>query len=93
MMMHGYLRLAAAHETEAAFDADLTAHYDAISRSHISNFVKDLNQSKAIQNGVTTFSWDYSYGEDHTEESQGVHAYYDVWVRASLLRSQPAPRD
>ncbi|TNY21941.1 Proteophosphoglycan ppg4 [Rhodotorula diobovata] len=79
MMMHGYLRLAAAHETEAAFDADLTAYYDAISRSHISNFVKDLNQSKAIQNGVTTFSWDYSYGEDHTEESQGVHAYYDVW--------------
>ncbi|KPV75174.1 uncharacterized protein RHOBADRAFT_53189 [Rhodotorula graminis WP1] len=79
MMMHGYLRLAAAHETDAAFDANLTAYYDAISRSHISNFVKDLNQTKAIRNGVTTFEWDYSFGEDHTEESQGVHAYYDIW--------------
>ncbi|GAA5895078.1 hypothetical protein JCM8208_000107 [Rhodotorula glutinis] len=79
MMMHGYLRLAAAHETDAAFDANLTAYYDAISRSHISNFVTDLNQTKAVRDGVTTFEWDYSFGEDHTEESQGVHAYYNIW--------------
>ncbi|GAA6047015.1 hypothetical protein JCM3770_004152 [Rhodotorula araucariae] len=79
MMMHGYLRLAAAHETDAAFNANTTAYYDRIVQRHISNFVRDLNETKALRNGVTTFNWDYSYGEDHTEESQGVHAYYDIW--------------
>ncbi|BGP39611.1 hypothetical protein JCM10449v2_003562 [Rhodotorula kratochvilovae] len=79
MMMHGYLRLAAAHETEAAFNANTTAYYDTIAKQHIGNFVRDLNEIKALRNGVTTFDWDYSHGEDHAEESQGVHAYFDIW--------------
>ncbi|GAA5943281.1 hypothetical protein JCM10213_007949 [Rhodosporidiobolus nylandii] len=79
MMVHGYLRLAAAHETAAAFDANITSKYDKIAQLNVGEFLADLNQSTAIRNGATTFNWDYSAGEDHTEESQGVHAYFDIW--------------
>ncbi|GAA5968816.1 hypothetical protein JCM11641_000742 [Rhodosporidiobolus odoratus] len=79
MMVHGYLRLAAAHETAAAFSPNKTAYYDSIVQQNVADFLGDLNETKAIRNGVTTFNWDYSYGEDHTEESQGVHAYFDIW--------------
>ncbi|GAA5885750.1 hypothetical protein JCM6882_007553 [Rhodosporidiobolus microsporus] len=79
MMMKLYLRLAAAHETEAAYDQNRTIYYDRIVQRNVADFLAELNETKAIRNGVTTFDWNYSAGEEHTEESQGVHAYFDIW--------------
>ncbi|GAA5904230.1 uncharacterized protein JCM6883_006417 [Sporobolomyces salmoneus] len=39
--------------------------------------------------GMDIFNWDYSAGEEHTEESKGIHALYDIfgsflaWQRSS----------
>ncbi|GAA5830830.1 hypothetical protein JCM11251_001091 [Rhodosporidiobolus azoricus] len=74
-----YLKLAAAHETEAAFEPNLTSYYDRIVQRNVGDFLAELNETRAVQNGVATFDWNYSAGEEHTEESQGVHAYFDIW--------------
>ncbi|GJN88968.1 hypothetical protein Rhopal_001939-T1 [Rhodotorula paludigena] len=79
MIMYGYLKLAAAHETPDLWEPDTTAYYDTIAKQHITNFIDDLEHSTAVRNGVKTYDWNYSYGEDHTEEAQGVHAYFDIW--------------
>ncbi|GAA5849743.1 hypothetical protein JCM8547_000551 [Rhodosporidiobolus lusitaniae] len=79
MMIHGYLRLAAAHETAAAYDANLTSKYDTVAQMNVQEFLRDLNETKAIRGGEVTFDWDYAQGENNDEESQGVHAYFDIW--------------
>jgi hypothetical protein len=53
-LVHGYLRLAAAHETSAAFNATLTAKYDKIAQINVQEFLKDLNATKAERNGAET---------------------------------------
>ncbi|GAA5920901.1 hypothetical protein JCM1841_002377 [Sporobolomyces salmonicolor] len=78
-MVHGYLRLAAAHETEAAYNPQKTAYFDTIVKQNVEDFLAALNETKSTQNGMTIFEWDYSAGEEATEESQGIHAYYDIW--------------
>jgi hypothetical protein len=53
-MVHGYLRLAAAHETEAAWNPTLTAKYDQIAQINVQQFLADLNETKAVRNGAVT---------------------------------------
>ncbi|BGO99367.1 Proteophosphoglycan ppg4 [Rhodotorula toruloides ATCC 204091] len=92
LVLHGYIQLAIAHETPAAFDAKKTALYDTIVKRNVMDFLMALNEQKSVVNGKMTFNWDYSAGEEgHTEESQGIHAYYDqlgswsAWQRNSAV--------
>ncbi|BGP31683.1 hypothetical protein JCM10296v2_003457 [Rhodotorula toruloides] len=92
LALHGYIQLAIAHETPAAFDAKKTALYGTIVKRNVMDFLMALNEQKSVVNGKMTFNWDYSAGEEgHTEESQGIHCYYDIlgswsaWQRNSAV--------
>ncbi|GAA6020835.1 hypothetical protein JCM10207_001673 [Rhodosporidiobolus poonsookiae] len=80
MVMYGYLALAAAHETPAAYNATRTAFCDAVVQKNVADFISDLNQTRSVANGIATFNWDYGALEtDGPEESKGIHGYYDIW--------------
>ncbi|KAL8283817.1 hypothetical protein RQP46_005249 [Phenoliferia psychrophenolica] len=78
MIVHAFLRLAAAHETLPAYDPVRVWTYDNIARRNVRAFVASLEPSRS-KSGALTFVWDYVAGKNKTEESQGIHGYYDIW--------------
>ncbi|GAA6013486.1 hypothetical protein JCM11491_006097 [Sporobolomyces phaffii] len=88
-IVHGALKLAAAHETRAAYDPNVTRYYDSIVQRNVMDFLGALNQTRGRVEGMNIFRWDYSAMEEHTEESKGIHALYDIfgswlaWQRSS----------
>ncbi|GAA5881904.1 hypothetical protein JCM16303_003459 [Sporobolomyces ruberrimus] len=88
-IVHGALKLAAAHETTAAFNPNVTKYYDSIVQRNVMDFLGALNQTRGRVEDMDIFQWDYSAMEEHTEESKGIHALYDIfgswlaWQRSS----------
>lgn len=88
-IVHGALKLAAAHETPAAFNSTKTKALDSIVSRNVLDFLGALNQTRGRVEGMDIFQWDYSAMEEHTEESKGIHALYDIfgsflaWQRSS----------
>ncbi|GAA5942043.1 uncharacterized protein JCM15063_004279 [Sporobolomyces koalae] len=88
-IVHGALKLAAAHETRTAFNANLTRYYDSLVQRNVMDFLGALNRTRGRVENVDIFRWDYSAMEEHTEESKGIHALYDIfgswlaWQRSS----------
>ncbi|GAA6062204.1 hypothetical protein JCM10212_006485 [Sporobolomyces blumeae] len=88
-MVHGLLKLAAVHETPAVYAPNITNYYDALVQRNVMDFLGALNQTRSRQDGKDIFKWDYSAGEEQTEESKGIHAFYDIygswlaWQRSS----------
>ncbi|GAA5827670.1 hypothetical protein JCM5353_008369 [Sporobolomyces roseus] len=88
-IVHGALKLAAAHETPAAFNSNLTKYYDDLVQRNVMDFLGALNTTRGRVEGMDIFNWDYSAMEEHTEESKGIHALYDIlgswrsWQRSS----------
>ncbi|KAM0752266.1 hypothetical protein T439DRAFT_286905 [Meredithblackwellia eburnea MCA 4105] len=77
MVLHALMRLAAAHETLPMYDPSRTWLYDDIVRKNIKDFTSSL-RSVEKSNGAETFVWNYVSGKNSTEESQGIHGYYDI---------------
>lgn len=71
-ILHGFLRLAAAHETMPAFDPVRVWKYDAIIQWNIKEFVASLNETQSDE-GFPTYIWNYVDQESQVEESMGVH--------------------
>ncbi|GAA5963539.1 hypothetical protein JCM3765_006273 [Sporobolomyces pararoseus] len=88
-IVHGALKLAAAHESPAAYNSNLTKYYDSIVQRNVMDFLGALNQTRGKVEGMDIFQWDYSAMEEQTEESKGIHALYDIfgswlaWQRSS----------
>ncbi|KAK4055976.1 hypothetical protein OIO90_002970 [Microbotryomycetes sp. JL221] len=77
IMLHGFLRLAAAHELYPAFDQKRVAFYDHIVQLNVQAFLASLNETTSVQ-GRPTYEWYYVDGESYIEESMGVHGYFDI---------------
>ncbi|KAK4049036.1 hypothetical protein OIV83_004397 [Microbotryomycetes sp. JL201] len=77
IMLHGFLRLAAAHELYPVQDLQRVAFYDHVVSLNVKAFLASLNATTSAQ-GRPTFDWDYVEFEDHIEESMGVHGYFDI---------------
>ncbi|GEM07594.1 proteophosphoglycan ppg4 [Rhodotorula toruloides] len=55
LVLHGYIQLAIAHETPAAFDPQKTALYDTIVKQNVMDFLLALNEEKSVVNGKMTW--------------------------------------
>ncbi|GAA5989053.1 hypothetical protein JCM5350_003641 [Sporobolomyces pararoseus] len=88
-IVHGALKLAAAHETPAAYNLTITKYYDSIVQRNVMDFLGALNKTRGKVEGIDIFQWDCSAMEEHTEEAKGIHALYDIfgswlaWQRSS----------
>lgn len=78
MVLAAFFRLATAHETLLAYEPVRVWAYDNIARQNSHDFLASLNESES-RYGFPTFDWDYVEGRESTEESQGVHGYFDIW--------------
>lgn len=58
-IVHGALRLAAAHETPAAFNPNLTKYYDDLVQRNVMDFLGALNTTRGRVDGMDIFNWDY----------------------------------
>lgn len=54
LVLHGYLQLAIAHESPAAYDPQRTALYDTIVKRNVMDFLMALNEQKSVVNGKMT---------------------------------------
>ncbi|KAK4701270.1 hypothetical protein P7C70_g4964, partial [Phenoliferia sp. Uapishka_3] len=77
LLLSGFFRLVAAHETTPAFDASRVAKYDAIILANINDFLGGLKSTFA-STGQSTYLWYYRKTNTNVEEVMGVHGYYDV---------------
>ncbi|KAK4699031.1 hypothetical protein P7C70_g7235, partial [Phenoliferia sp. Uapishka_3] len=90
LLLHSFLRLAAAHETLPVYDPVRVWTYDNIVRRNIKDFIAHLTPTETDM-GAPTFIWNYVKGKNNTEESKGVHGYYDIlglwmaWQRSPYL--------
>lgn len=58
-IVHGALKLAAAHETPAAFNSNLTKYYDDLVQRNVMDFLGALNTTRGRVEGMDIFDWDY----------------------------------
>lgn len=58
-IVHGALKLAAAHETPAAFNSNLTKYYDDLVQRNVMDFLGALNTTRGRVEGMDIFNWDY----------------------------------
>ncbi|KAI5476244.1 hypothetical protein MNV49_007944 [Pseudohyphozyma bogoriensis] len=77
-LLHGFFALAAAHETVPALDTVRTWKYDRYITANLKDFVANLEDGQNTSSGATSFTWNYVKLKDDTEQSRGVHGYYDV---------------
>lgn len=71
-MLHGFLRLAAAHEVPLLADPARVAQYDKIVQLNVLDFIASLNKT-VTKDGREGYEWFYVAYEDHIEEAMGVH--------------------